>query len=231
MPYRSGSQTSPPSGSGSFEDELAGTSAEELDVTFSCELIGRIPLVMISGGMDELLGVSEELDFTSSCELIGRMPLVMISGGMDELLGVSEELLEGTYVSLDEWGMPEVRELDLGGTTEELDSMGGMSSPEVISRESIFTEEEDCSVTEELDSAPGSATSPLVCPGSLGLIRGSSMPLAETPSVSHAESETSAEMPRTAASPVFVAADHSRFFSTLHFLMFIIHSSFSTNIV
>ena len=112
---------------------------------------------MMSGGMDELLGGSEELDVTSSCELIGRMPLVMISGGMDELLGVTEELLEGTYVSLDEWGMPEVRELDLGGTNEELDSMGGMSSPEVISRESIFTEEEDCSVTEELDSAPGSA--------------------------------------------------------------------------
>ena len=95
MPYRSGSQTSPPSGSGSFEDELAGTSAEELDVTFSCELIGSIPLVMISGGMDELLGVSEELDVISFCELIGRMPLVMMSGGMDELLGVTEELLAG----------------------------------------------------------------------------------------------------------------------------------------
>lgn len=54
-----------------------------------------MPLVMMSGGMDELLGGSEELDFTSSCELIGRMPLVMISGGMDELLGVTEELLAG----------------------------------------------------------------------------------------------------------------------------------------
>ena len=95
VPYRSGSQTSPPSGSGSLEDELAGIFVEELDFTSSCELIGRMPLVMMSGGMDELLGGSEELDFTSSCELIGRMPLVMISGGMDELLGVTEELLAG----------------------------------------------------------------------------------------------------------------------------------------
>ena len=119
--------------------------------------------------------------------------------------------------------MPAVTKLELDlGISEELEVAELKAiSPEVISSESSLTEdEEDC--RSEEGGYSGSATSPLVRSGSLEVMRGSSIPVAETPSASHADSETNAEMPRTAASPVLVATDHSRFFSTLHFLMFII---------